>query len=118
MTEVTVTAQVLLRDVTLLVDKVHPHATVDRGLVTLLPGESATFRVRGAHGIPAERFSDPAVLRSANQLVTPRGSRRRQRRKGTSRSSRPRSLSSARSGISSSIQPLCLMPQNDAWSGP
>ena len=43
---------------------------------------------------------------------------RRQRRKGTSRSSRPRSLSSARSGISSSIQPLCLMPQNDAWSGP
>ena len=44
----------------------------------------------------------------------PRG----QRRKGTSRSSRPRSLSSARSGISSSIQPLCLMPQNDAWSGP
>ena len=41
-----------------------------------------------------------------------------QRRKGTSRSSSPRSLSSARSGISSSIRPLCLMPQNDAWSGP
>ncbi len=70
-TEVTVTAQVLLRDVTLLVDKLHPGATVDRGLVTLLPGESATFCVRGAHGIPVERFSDPGVLRSANQLVGP-----------------------------------------------
>ncbi len=70
-TEVTVTAQVLLRDVTLLVDKLHPHALVDTGLVTLLPGESATFRVRGVHGIPAERFSDPTVLRSANQLVAP-----------------------------------------------
>jgi beta-mannosidase len=73
-TEVTVTAQVLLRDVTLLVDKVHPDAHVDTGLVTLLPGESATFRVRGAHGIPPERFSDPTVLRSANQLVGPPGS--------------------------------------------
>ena len=70
-TEVTVTAEVLLRDVTLLVDKLHPGATVDQGLVTLLPGESATFRVRGAHGIPAERFSDPGVLCSANQLVGP-----------------------------------------------
>ena len=53
---------------------------------------------------PAPRRGDRAVVA--------------QRRKGTSRSSRPRSLSSARSGISSSIQPLCLMPQNDAWSGP
>ncbi|MFL6079983.1 MAG: glycosyl hydrolase 2 galactose-binding domain-containing protein [Ornithinibacter sp.] len=70
-TEVTVTAQVLLRDVTLLVDKLHPGATVDRGMITLLPGESATFTVTGAHGIPAERFSDPTVLRSGNQLVTP-----------------------------------------------
>jgi beta-mannosidase len=70
-TEVTVTAQVLLRDVTLLVDKAHPGAGVDRGLVTLLPGESTTFRVRGVHGIPAERWRDPSVLRSGNQLVTP-----------------------------------------------
>jgi beta-mannosidase len=37
--------------------------------VTLLPGESHTFRVRGA-GVPdAEAVADPRVLRTGNQLV-------------------------------------------------
>jgi beta-mannosidase len=67
--EVTVTAQTLLRDATLLVDKVHPDATVDSGLVTLLPGESHTFRVRGAGAADAAVFADPRVLRTGNQLV-------------------------------------------------
>jgi beta-mannosidase len=67
--EVTVTAETLLRDTTLLVDKLHADATVDSGLVTLLPGESHTFRVRGA-GVPdAEAVADPRVLRTGNQLV-------------------------------------------------
>jgi len=69
-TEVTVVAETLLRDVTLLVDKLHPDATVDSGLVTLLPGESHTFRVRGA-GADAAAFADPRVLRTGNELVTP-----------------------------------------------
>ncbi len=66
---VTVTAGVLLRDVTLLVDKVHPGATVDSGLVTLLPGEAHTFRVRGAGAAAASAFGDPRVLRTGNELV-------------------------------------------------
>lgn len=66
---VTVTAGTLLRDATLLVDKLHPDATVDSGLVTLLPGESHTFRVRGAGEAGAGAFADPRVLRTGNQLV-------------------------------------------------
>jgi beta-mannosidase len=68
--EVTVTAGVVLRDLTLLVDKVDPAATVDRGLVTLLPGESTTFRVRGVDGLDVEAVGAPGVLRSGNELIT------------------------------------------------
>ncbi|QEO10733.1 glycoside hydrolase family 2 protein [Protaetiibacter larvae] len=68
--EVTVTAATLARDVTLLVDKLDPAATIDRGLVTLLPGESVVFRVAGlARVFNAAAFADPRVLRSGNQLV-------------------------------------------------
>ena len=42
-----------------------------QGLVTLLPGESAVFRVRGVEALTAERLAAPGVLRSANQLVGP-----------------------------------------------
>jgi beta-mannosidase len=41
---VTVTAATLQRDVTLLADKIDANAVVDEGMLTLLPGESATFR--------------------------------------------------------------------------
>ena len=69
--EVTVTAENLVRDLTLLVDKVDPVAVVDDQLVTLLPGESVTFRVSGA-GLDASDHAalvSPSVLRTANQLV-------------------------------------------------
>lgn len=66
---VTVTARNVVRDILLLVDKVAPDATVDHGLVTLLPGESTVFLVRGASGADAATFAEPRVLRSANQLV-------------------------------------------------
>ncbi|NYI06848.1 glycoside hydrolase family 2 protein [Allostreptomyces psammosilenae] len=70
---ITVTARALLRDLALLADRVLPAAEVDTMLLTLLPGESATFTVRGpgVGAVPAERWADPLVLRSANQLVTP-----------------------------------------------
>ena len=69
---VTVTAvgATLVRDITLLVDKLDPAASVDSGLVTLLPGETWTFRVRGVDELDADAVGDPRVLRSANQLVT------------------------------------------------
>nr|MDQ6897828.1 hypothetical protein [Actinomycetota bacterium] len=63
------------RDVTLLVDKVDREATVDDGMVTVLPGETFTFRVRSKKPDAAELFCDPRVLRSTNQLVDRTSSR-------------------------------------------
>ncbi|GAA1963933.1 glycoside hydrolase family 2 protein [Agromyces allii] len=78
---VTVTAgSSVVRDLTLLVDKLDAHASVDSGLVTLLPGESWVFTVSGVSSpdapgalgaFSAEAVADPRVLRSGNQLVAP-----------------------------------------------
>ena len=73
---VRVEARSLVRDLTLLADKVHPDAVVDTALTTLLPGESATFEVRLTSGASAVDLLDPVlltaprVLRSLNQLVS------------------------------------------------
>ena len=83
--EVTVTAEVLLRDLTLLVDKIHPAAVVDQGLVTLLPGESTTFRVTGVAALRIEDVLAPGVLRSGNELVSSGRSARSRRVEGSAR---------------------------------
>ncbi|MEI3847093.1 MULTISPECIES: glycoside hydrolase family 2 protein [unclassified Microbacterium] len=64
---VRVTAENLVRDLTLMADRVHPDAEVDDALVTLLPGESVAFRVSYPDG--AGSFDDPLLLRSLNDLV-------------------------------------------------
>ena len=66
---VTVTADVLVRDLALLVDKVSPDAVVDDMLVTLLPGETHTFYVRLDAEVDASALASPRVVRTANQLV-------------------------------------------------
>ncbi|MDQ7878613.1 glycoside hydrolase family 2 protein [Microbacterium sp. QXD-8] len=69
-TLVSLTAGSLVRDLTLLVDKVDPAAVASDGLVTLLPGESTTLLVRHAgDALAASALSDPRVLRTANELV-------------------------------------------------
>lgn len=67
--ELRVTAEVLLRDVTPLVDVADPAASVDDALVTLLPGETAVFRVATDAAVSLEQLTAPEVLRTANQLV-------------------------------------------------
>ena len=67
--QVVVEAGTLVKDLALFVDRLDATATVDNMLVTLLPGERATFTVTGARGIPAERFADPHVLRSAGDMA-------------------------------------------------
>ena len=64
-----VSARDLVRDLTLLVDRVQSDATVDQALVTLLPGESVTLAVSGAEHAQGADFSDPSVLRTANDLL-------------------------------------------------
>jgi beta-mannosidase len=66
-----VTAESILRDLTLFADRLDPRAEVDEALVTLLPGESATFTIRSAG--PLE--FDPAlgtrpVLRCVNDRAS------------------------------------------------
>ncbi len=68
---VTVTAQSLVRDLALLVDKVSVDAVVDDMVVTLLPGESVVFEVTSAASFDPALLLEPHVLRSANQLVVP-----------------------------------------------
>ncbi|WP_432972757.1 glycoside hydrolase family 2 protein [Dactylosporangium sp. CA-233914] len=68
--ELVVTARTLLRDLAVFPDRVDPAATVDRQLLTLLPGESVTLRVRGTDVTDPAVWSAAPVLRTANDLVT------------------------------------------------
>ncbi|MEO3937485.1 glycoside hydrolase family 2 protein [Dermatophilaceae bacterium Soc4.6] len=68
--DVHLTAAGLQRDVCLLVDKVDPDATVDDGMVTLLPGESCTLHVTSDLTVAPEAWLAPSVVRSTNQLVS------------------------------------------------
>ena len=66
---VTVTARTLLKDLCLFVDRIHPDATIDDMLVTLLPGESRAFRVTCPVALDASMLGNSPVFRCANQLV-------------------------------------------------
>ncbi|GAB3609347.1 glycoside hydrolase family 2 protein [Humibacter ginsengiterrae] len=72
---VAVTARSYLRDAFLAVDRVDAVATVDQGLVTLLPGETTTFHVASSADVDPAAFTDPLVLRSANDLLAGERSR-------------------------------------------
>ncbi|KKC32037.1 glycoside hydrolase family 2 protein [Devosia psychrophila] len=65
---VTVTAHSLLKDLCLFVDRIHPEASVDDMLVTLLPGETRTLRVQCAVELNAAMLCQTPVFRCANQL--------------------------------------------------
>ena len=54
---------------TVLADRVAPDASADNALVTLLPGQTVAFDIRTTAEVAPEAFTDPLVLRSANQLV-------------------------------------------------
>ncbi|MAT05383.1 MAG: hypothetical protein CL424_10125, partial [Acidimicrobiaceae bacterium] len=65
----TVTSDVVVRDLAIFPERVVPDATVDRQLVHLLPGEPTTFRFHGvtlAH-VPA-LTSLPALRHTATLL--------------------------------------------------
>lgn len=67
---VMVTAGAYVRHPTLPADRVAGDAHVHTALVTLLPGETATFDIRTGTTVGSAAFLDPLVLRSANQPVT------------------------------------------------
>jgi len=67
--DLTITADAVAREVTVLVDRVHPDAVADRALMTLLRGERVVVRVEGAPDAQPSDFAHPLVLRSANDVV-------------------------------------------------
>jgi beta-mannosidase len=66
---ITVTARTAVRDLAVLADRVASDATVNDMLVTLLPGDTARFEVMTGAAVDPYAFTDPSVLRSANQLL-------------------------------------------------
>ncbi|WP_068925936.1 glycoside hydrolase family 2 protein [Planobispora rosea] len=66
--EVTVTATTILRELAIFPDRLDPAATVDDQLVTLLPGESVTFRVTGARDLDPAALTAYPVLRCVNEV--------------------------------------------------
>lgn len=65
---VRVTARTVLRDLTLFADRLDAFATVDESLVTLLPGESATFTVRADRPLDEVVLVARPVLRCVNDI--------------------------------------------------
>ncbi|GAA0436745.1 glycoside hydrolase family 2 protein [Leifsonia naganoensis] len=65
----TLTARSLLRDVVLFPDRLEPAAESDSALITLLPGETHSFRVTGLPSGAVAGLADRVVLRAANDLV-------------------------------------------------
>jgi beta-mannosidase len=66
---VRVTARTVLRDLTLFPDRLDPAASVDDALVTLLPGESVTFTVRGGGPLDEAALTSRPVLRCVNDIA-------------------------------------------------
>ncbi|MFE9426818.1 glycoside hydrolase family 2 protein [Kitasatospora sp. NPDC006697] len=66
--QVTVTAHTLLRDLALFPDRLAGDAAVDEMLVTLLPGESATFQVSTGSRLDPDELVGAPVLRCVNQI--------------------------------------------------
>ncbi|MGV8976621.1 MAG: glycoside hydrolase family 2 protein [Cellulomonas sp.] len=69
--EVTLTAEVLLKDVMVFPDRLDPSAVVDQMLVTLLPGESRTLTVASTADLDPRDLTTPPVLWSVNHLLHP-----------------------------------------------
>jgi beta-mannosidase len=66
--ELTINSRVLLRDVLVQADRIDPQATVEENLVTVLPGEAATFRFGTARRMTAQELTRPPVFNCANRF--------------------------------------------------
>jgi len=64
-----ITAHTILRDLTLQPDRLDPEAEADESGVTLLPGESATFIIRGGAALEPTALATRPVLRCVNDLT-------------------------------------------------
>ena len=63
-----VTVQTFVRDLAIFVERLEPNAEIDDQLITLLPGESYTFTVKGLGGIDVSELLEPPVMNCANRF--------------------------------------------------
>ncbi len=68
--DVTITANTLVRELTLFPDRLDPDATVDDMMITLLPGDSATLHITTAVTLDPRALTSPPVLRCVNENRT------------------------------------------------
>jgi beta-mannosidase len=66
--ELVVEAESLVRDLLVQPDRVSPEGTVDRGFMTLLPGERVVFRVRGVTAADEGTLTAAPVLWTLDQV--------------------------------------------------
>jgi beta-mannosidase len=64
----TVRAATFVRDLSMFVDRLDPDATISDQLVTLLPGESATFEIRSRKDLTKDALLAPPVSQCANRF--------------------------------------------------
>ncbi|MCI2956108.1 glycoside hydrolase family 2 protein [Agromyces atrinae] len=69
--DIVVSSDGLARDILVQPDRIHPAATVDRGFTTVLPGESATFRVRAPERLDPEAARGAFVVSSLRDIIDP-----------------------------------------------
>ncbi len=67
--DLVVQADSLVRDLLVQPDRLAPTGTVDRGFMTLLPGERVDFRLRGLTDDDVRRLGEPFVLSSLDDHV-------------------------------------------------
>jgi beta-mannosidase len=64
----TLHSPVLVRDAVIAVDRVDPKAEIDDNLITLLPGEERTLRIRTSRDVDVATWISPPVFRCANEF--------------------------------------------------
>jgi beta-mannosidase len=69
--EITITAQTLIKDLVINVDRMDPGATVSDQLITLLPGERTNLWVSSALELDPHALTSPPVLMSVGDLLHP-----------------------------------------------
>jgi beta-mannosidase len=67
--ELVVEAESLVRDLLVQPDRVAPEGTVDRGFMTLLPGERVSFRLHGVTTADIAALADAPVLWTLDRVL-------------------------------------------------
>jgi beta-mannosidase len=66
--QLTLSTDVLLRELMINIDRLDPDATIDNNLVTLLPGESVTLAIGSSKDLTLEQLTTLPVFQCVNRF--------------------------------------------------